>query len=386
MPKKPSNSAPPPAIDPKTGKPISKRQRATDAPVVPTPPTAAQPPPVEPPPTPRPALQALLDADTDAGRAAAALKLAEETREAWRSQHAVAALLARSSLSDAEKTALLGRLAVELARTELLLGMAFVGGHRAWEQKNVGPFHTFYTDTVHAQGLTGPAWCTCFAGSMHVLAGLRFTKNGDYSVLWSGYRLNKWANDGSDVANNTVTPAGERVRDGAGGSAYVRGTDWRQLTTALASAPDAAARRAAAQRWLSEHTTPQAGDILVLDADNAVVDSSHTVLVERFDRDDLSFTTIEGNANDRVESQLIDLTDARHVARIASLVRPGVHHYTASATPSLDASPLDRLRAWQRELHAYASSRGWIRAGDAEDSAHAWLHGGDRTAHPDSVT
>lgn len=381
-------------VDAQTGKPIAASRGAaspTDEPVAPAgrpsdgpsvAATTADPPNLSTLPAP---LKAIVTAVDDATRRNAAVQAARTLRDSWFAGGDLAAYLARPDVTDAQKTATLGLLAVEIARAELLLGMAYVGGDLPWEDNNEGEFPKHYHRAVKAESLGKAPWCTCFAGAIQSALGFQFPSSLSYSVFWSGYRLDKWARDGGDVENKPITPAGQRVSDGVGGSRHVRGTTFQALTKALRSAPDAPARRAAAEKWLAANITPQPGDIVVLDADNLVHNSSHTVLIERYNPADLSLTTIEGNASNRVTSRRIDLTSADDVSEIASLVRLG-HVWFEHAEPAAAAAPdaatlLNTAKARVRDLQTVASTKKWLVGGGPEDSAHAWLKAG----RPDSI-
>jgi hypothetical protein len=346
-------------------------------------------------------LTSLGGATTDEARQAAAIELATQYRAQMVDTERLQAYLGRTDVSDDAKTATLGQLAVEKARAELLLGTAHEGGNARWESpEDKGPFPDHYQDTVLTHGRAeGAHWCTSFAGTMQSELGFQFSEDTSdanaRSPFWSGYRFEHWAETGQANNGTQLNPADEALATGTAGSVHVAGSEFATLTRALGSADTDEARAAALATWLETHSAPQAGDIIVLDGGNAVHGSSHTVMVERFDAATGVLTTVEGNANDRVSSRALDLTNQTDVATLASLGRLGASMFegyqpaTAPATaPGAQAtrpqpSPLvsgeslvAQARRMVERLFAVVEHAGWVEHGTASDSADQWLHGG----------
>lgn len=343
-------------------------------------------------------LTALSGARDATARQAAALALATQYRAEMVDQEQLQAYLGRTDVPDAEKTATLGQLSIEKARAEYLLGTAHKGGGGSWESPaNRGAFPDHYQDTVQTHGRgDGAYWCTSFAGTMQAELGFQFSSEGAASEarspFWSGYRFDRWARTGQSNGGAQLTPEAQALANGAGGSVHVSGAAFGQLRTALAAARTPETRQEALRTWLGSHAAPQAGDIIVLDAGNAISGGSHTVMVERFDATTGVISTIEGNASNRVDSRRIDLTDAEDVSSLASLGRVGASHfagYQQGTAPPPGAAPatqvpgslvtgeslLSHARCMVQRLFDVVKASGWVAHGTADDASHTWMHG-----------
>ncbi len=341
-----------------------------------------------------------------AARQSAALATAGFTREHLIDPMEVQRYLARTDVSAAEKTATLGQLSVAAARSEFLAGWAYEGGvtqggSNGWENTrgNRGAFPTHYQDTVQTYGRSkGAEWCTSFAGAMWKAAGLR-TPDGvageeANSPFWSGFRLNTWAETGETVAGKQATPFEDRVAAGENGAQYVGAERWAGLRGSLKGAKDDAARAQAAAAFTGQHGV-QPGDVMILGTNNDYRNGSksHTVMVESFDPETMTITTIEGNAGNAVSTRKIDLRNQADVSSIVSSVRPGFDQYLdpeaqariaeeqAAGTAAAPVSA-EELVARANGLTAHVASplaEAGLIEGDATDSAYTWQHG-DRKA------
>lgn len=335
-------------------------------------------------------------------RRAAATATAGFTRENLVDPMAVQRFLARSDVSAAEKTAVLGQLSVAAARSEFLAGWAYEGGvanggSNGWENagSNRGVFPSHYQDTVQTYGRSsGAEWCTSFAGSMWKAAGMR-TPSGvsgeeANSPFWSGYRLNTWAETGETVAGRQATPVDERVGAGQNGAQYVPADRWSGLRTSLQGAKGDAGRAQAASAFTGQFGI-QPGDVMVLGSGNDYRSNSksHTVMVESFDPETMTITTIEGNAGNAVSSRRIDLRNQADVAQIVSSVRPGFDQYLDPAAQALIAQEaaegkapapvagadlVARANGLTAHVAAPLAAAGLVH-GEATDSAYVWQHG-----------
>jgi hypothetical protein len=333
------------------------------------------------------------------GRQAAVAQLADAIRNEFVPQADLQAYLGRTDVPAEEKTATLGQISVERGRAELLLGRAHVGGEGTWEvAPDRGAFPDYYQDLVQTYGRggdTGAYWCTSFAGAMNAMNGFEFADEGSEarSIFWSGYRFNLWAGRGQLNGGSQVTAEGNRLGDEQLGNVHIQGQQWGQLRRSLQGAGDDAGRVAALQSWLEGNHTPQPGDIIVLDSNNAVNGGSHTVMVESYDAATHTITTVEGNANQRVTSRTINLLDPGEVSGIATLGRLGANHFEGfqHATGELGAGGptsdpngsnitgqylIDYAQSQVHLLHNLMASQGWVEGGTVgTDSAHAWVHG-----------
>jgi hypothetical protein len=339
---------------------------------------------------------------TDKQRQAAATATAGFTRQNLVDPMAVQRFLARTDVSADEKTAALGQLSVAAARAEFLSGWAYEGGvgnggGNGWENAggNRGVFPSHYQDTVQTHGRgSGAEWCTSFAGSMWKAAGMR-TPSGvsgeeANSPFWSGFRLNTWAETGETVAGQQATPVGERVAAGQNGAQYVPADRWAGLRSSLRGARDDTGRAAAASAFTGQFGI-QPGDVMVLGSGNDYRSNSksHTVMVESFDPETMTLTTIEGNAGNAVSSRRIDLRNQSDVAQIVSSVRPGFDQYLDPAAQERIAQETEagtapapvaaddlvaRANGLTAHVAAPLAAAGLIH-GEATDSAYVWQHG-----------
>lgn len=353
-----------------------------------------------------PILARLEAAGTTADRQSAATDVAAWARSNMVDQAELQAYLARTDVTWEEKTATVGQLAVELARSEFLAGWSSEGGvtnggRNGWENdgSNRGEFPSYYQDQVQTYGRdNGAEWCTSFAG--HTYGRLGFQYNTDTSaanarsIFWSGYRLNHWAETGQTNSGTQLTPDARTVDQGTEGSGYVDNEAWADLRAGLQGARTPEARQVATTDFMARQGTPQPGDIMVLGRDNDYRNNSksHTVMVERYDAENQVIYTIEGNAGNAVSSRRIDLRNPTDAAQIVSSVRIGAGNLVDETTrqniangvaPAVDPERgpvtadqlLARARGVNSRLVGAAAREGYIQSDDENASAFVWQNG-----------
>jgi Domain of unknown function (DUF4157) len=259
----------------------------------------------------------------------------------------------QSNVDNETKTRILGELRAEIGRNEVLLGWSYEGGVTAggangWENNgaNQGTFPNHYKNAVGLGSASRPntqPWCTSFAGHTATRLGFEAAPGAaDGSMFWSGYRLDLWARTGQalgDPRPRQVTPQDQTVAAEGNSSAIITGAQWGTLYTTLttlqrqrpAGQSDAdflASQQQAVDEFLAGHATPQAGDMFVHDANNAVHGASHTNMVERYDAETRTIFTMGGNEGHAVGGRRVVLTDPQQVHRLASMVRIGAELYT----------------------------------------------------------
>ena len=118
---------------------------------------------------------------------------------------------------------------------------------------------------------------------------------------------------------------------------------------------------------------------------------SHTVMVETWDPETQTLTTIEGNAGNAVSTRRLDLSDPKDVGTIVSSVRAGFDKYldpaaqakiaqdtqdpaVAGAPPITGEALVGQAGAVTDHVAAAAVRAGFVN-GTATDSAFVWQHG-----------
>jgi hypothetical protein len=333
----------------------------------------------------------LLDAATPVMRQRATLSAADHVRRHLVDREALRAALGSPHLHDDDKTALIGALVTLSARTEILLGRAYVGGSRPWESTNLGVFPEHYQARMGCHGWETPAaWCTAFAGTAYEVAGFRFADHVSFStarsVFWSGYRLDLWAREGKANDGALLQARGERLADQVGGSRYVPGKTWAALHQALTHAPSGR-RQDTVKDWLSRHLTPAPGDVIVLDEGNRIAGGSHTVLVAGFDPSTTTLTTLEGNVGNRANCRRLDLSDPGATSRIAMLGRLGASLFdgygaaAGTAAQGIDDHPLlVAARQTADDLFLAVSGQAWVTGARPSAPPHQWDTAGHITS------
>jgi len=299
-------------------------------------------------------LEALAGATGRRSRRTAALEMVEWCRDHLVDEDLLEAYLAQSQVSIDDKTALIGQMAVEIARNEFLLGRAYQGGsRRGW---NAEHFTNYYRDTIHNQN---ERWCTTFAGHTLMRLGLE-TGSGDrflqgprdstrHSMFNSGYRLGRWADEGLNNSYTPLTPQGMQpavMEDAGMGSAFLDQGDFRELRSRVDGIASPAERLAAVEGFFESHPRPQSGDLIVTvdnrDGEHHEWDGrshSHTRMVEQM-TDAFVIHTVEGNGGGTGTGAGydLDLTDANDVGKFVYMVRVGAEYF-------MESEDLDRSMA-----------------------------------------
>jgi hypothetical protein len=295
---------------------------------------------------------------------------AVRTLTTWFREHAIDEEQVRHFLASGHsasyKTQVLGRLAVQFARGEFLLGWAYEGGYDrrgSWEEhgptqghpggayRNAGEYPTAYQEAVHTWG-GEPAylppgqrptsgnyaeWCTSFVGFLSQHLG--FAANEDvragsrHSMFWSGSRLRHWAQRGTSTGGHVLNQPDNLIVNQASSVLMNRAAFrrlWRQLRRA------AAAERVGVVQTFFEtegNGVPQPGDV--------VLHPSHTMMVESYDANSATIATIEGNRGQAVRSRNIVLSDPQDVANLRTLIRIGAENYQGFGEEIEDAPEVD---------------------------------------------
>lgn len=330
-------------------------------------------------------------------RQAAANNLAGWTRENLVNREQLDAYLSRTDVSAEQKSRTLGQLALEMNRSELVLGRSHIGGDAPWEHrgKNQGDFVNAYQTT--ARNSRTDAWCTKFATQAYQRLGMDLDRatGGKTSPFLSGMRLEAWAERGLDNQNRRLVSEGQTLASDRTSGMTISGNDWSQLTRSLNAAPEAD-RLQAVNDFMQEHGTPRAGDIIVRDSRNNVHGSSHTLMVESYDPETGRLHTIEGNAGNRVAGFSYDLTNPQVAAQMGFLGRMGPEQF-ASQTPGngipagsdRPVSAEDLIGQAQRmnaSLVDLAAQNGWVHSADPNASSAVLSTGGHNAWTPRSGT
>lgn len=329
---------------------------------------------------------------TAEGRQAAANELADWTRNNIVDKDKLGSYLARTDISTEEKNKTLGQLALEINRSEMVLGRSHIGGEGDWEHKgeNQGDFVNYYQG--HAKNAKTDAWCTKFATHPFQRLGMDLddATGGKTSPFLSGYRLDKWANEGKSSDGKRLVSASEAVASDKTDGSVVTGGDFRDLTKSVKGA-EPEARLQAVNDFMKEHGLPQPGDVIVRDKNNNVNGASHTLMVDRYDPKTGTLYTIEGNADNRVQGFSYDLKDPKVAANLGVLVRMGADMFdakpAAAGQPQVSANDLlSHARNINAGLVKVASDKGWIHSSDPNATAAMLSSGGLNAWHPDNKT
>lgn len=330
----------------------------------------------------------LVGAEGDEPRRRAALAVADHLRErfgpaAFASIHRVP--------DEHERTAMLGRLAVDLARIELLTGWAHHGGvdrrTSGWfehDGPNRGAFPDHYQREMAWGSADAAKWCTMFVGTIQQQLGFRFNPSigaaQARSIFWSTHRLVRWTRDGTNLNDRRAAQASHTVADG-GASGHIGVRAWSGFHDGIDAGADASQRLAALGRFFEDRFVPQPGDIVQF--------QRHTMLVEHYDAATGSVTTIEGNSGDAIRSRVIDLTVAG-ARPVTDLVRIGADFFglpegtdsdsdtgAGATADGIGRAGYDALRRRTAAaiglLVGACAERGWIRSSDPDAPAVEWL-------------
>ena len=251
-------------------------------------------------------------------------------------------------LPDETKLNFLGQLRALIGQAEYLMGAIFHGPNASFESSgsNSGPFVDEYHDQT---GFTWAqdAWCTMFVGYTHLLTGFREDVIRRDGMMWSNYRLDVWQENG-------VTSSGSDSRADPGdydnySGSTISHTAFQGLYDSLVthhdgSFADDAAKEADLDRVFDEffaaNVTPIPGDAVIINnskgRDNN--DRDHTVMVETYDSDSHTISTVEGNSSNRVRGRQIRMEEdprtgaSTNVGNLYSLVRAGLEFFQDPAT------------------------------------------------------
>lgn len=259
--------------------------------------------------------------------------LAVWVREHFPTEEHIREYLNRTDIQPAEKTATLGKLAVELGRLEFLMGVIFHGGtDQSWESAgtNQGPFVNNFKSEV-GNGVNTHPWCTMFSGYLRRMLGFNSQLSTRGPLIFnSGARLDSWATDNRNFISGTDDfddPAD--YADYSGGS--IDREQWATLITALTRSGITAEEKATeVDNFFSARITPQPGDIMVVNNSSTTNNygsksSSHTVNVESYSGHTVS--TIEGNKGNKVTGTTYDFTDPADVRKIIIIARLGMEFF-----------------------------------------------------------
>jgi hypothetical protein len=267
-------------------------------------------------------------------------------RENFPTEADLSAFLARTDLTDAQKTAAFGRITVELGRLEYLMGVMYHGGNdQTWENLNTpnnnrGTFVNHFKEAV-GNNPNGSAWCTMFSGYLKTLLGFSDDlADGGPLIFNSGARLDWWATAGTNFISGADDFSDPSDFDDYSGAA-IDTADWTTLRTSLsANGLTDEQKETAVDDFLADRTTPQPGDVLIMriGATNNSYGggfASHTMTIESYN--DYTISSIEGNRGQKVTGTELDLRDSADVGSIICLIRAGVEFFTENEAPAAEA-------------------------------------------------
>lgn len=279
----------------------------------------------------------------------------------------------------AEKVRVIGQLAATAARVEWLIGTIYLEGSgdtNKWkggkltkdEEKLLG---NYYESSVGAE--SSGVWCTAFLGTVYkTVAGLKNnagkTPNGE---LWSGYKVGRHGKTASFDFDETQ--GGAHV----GRSEGKKDESWVTLHKEIVkNKDDQAKREELVDQFFEDHFTPQAGDVMIVKRStnktaNSFTDKgySHTTMVEKVVG--RKIYTIEGNAGNRVQGRVYDLTDPTDSAKIVYIGRFSLNNFGDKPNPKnpkpaftgpevSEAELLAPINKLVATLQAFAQKKGYI--------------------------
>jgi len=311
-----------------------------------------------------------------------------------------------SGHSAAYKTQILGRVAVQFARGEFLLGWAYEGGYSQrgrWEEygptqtrsrggyRNSGEYPTAYQDAVKTWG-SNPAylppgqkptagnyseWCTSFVGFLQRQMGFQGqeeTREGArYSMFWSGTRLRYWLQTGKSVGGDMLSNP-ENLPGVQASTVFLRDRDIERLRKKLRTADESERVQTVADFFEAEgHGPPQPGDV--------ILHPTHTMMVESYDPSTATIATIEGNKGQAVRSRDIVLSNPTDVAEVRAIIRVGAENFQGFAEggdedqPQVDGEELvAKIEGYVGIIANRLEGLGFIEAG-AGASTQSWQAG-----------
>lgn len=277
--------------------------------------------------------------------AAQIASLATQVRGQFPAIERVRAFVDNQYVSNQYKLEVLGQIMAQVGQAEYLLGIMVHGQTGSWESTgtNSGPAVDMYHNRT---GFTWAkdAWCTMFAGYLHLVVGFRerlITRDG---VMWSNQRMNSWHQDNRQYTNAAAAIESPSDYANYSGSSIPR-ADWTTLknnlighynTTWADDATRIANLNSTVNGFFSSRITPQPGDTVILNNSTTANSMDHTIVVERYDAATHTIYTVEGNSSNRVRGRRIDLSanpqtaTSTSVANMSLLVRPGVEFYRAN--------------------------------------------------------
>lgn len=271
--------------------------------------------------------------------------LATQVRGQFPTVDSVRTFVDNQYVNNQYKLEVLGQIMAQVGQAEYLLGIMVHGQTGSWESTgtNSGPAVDMYHDRT---GFTWAqdAWCTMFAGYLHLIVGFRERLVTRTGVMWSNQRLNSWHENNRNYTNAT------QDIESPGDYANYSGTSinhaaWTELKNNLIghynmthASPEAQATHLSTlmSGFYSSHATPQPGDTVILNNATTGNNMDHTIVVERFDAATNTIFTVEGNSSNRVRGRRINLSanpqtaTTTSVANMSLLVRPGVEFYRAN--------------------------------------------------------
>ncbi|MBK9451040.1 MAG: CHAP domain-containing protein [Bacteroidetes bacterium] len=278
-----------------------------------------------------------------------------------------------------EKVRVIGQLAATAARVEWLIGSIYLegsGDKNKWkgngltkdEEKLLG---NYYESSVGAE--SSGVWCTAFLGTVYkTVAGLKNNKGKDPNgELWSGYKVGRHGKEAS--FDYSADQGGQHVGRSEGKKDESFVTLHKEI---VKNKDDKAKREELVDQFFTDHFKPQAGDVMIVKRStnktaNSFTDKgySHTTMVERLDGHKIY--TIEGNAGNRVQGRVYDLTDPDDSGKIVYISRLSLNNFGEKPDPKKPALPfagpevseaelLGPINKLATALTAFAQTKGYI--------------------------
>lgn len=246
-----------------------------------------------------------------------------------------------------EKVRVIGQLAATAARVEWLIGTIYLegsGDKNKWkgngmtkdEEKFLG---NYYESKVGAT--SGPVWCTAFLGTVYkTAAGLKNIKgktpNGE---LWSGYKVGKVGKNAN--FDYSEDQGGKHVGKSEGNDDKSFINLHKEI---VKHKDDQKKREEIVDQFFKDHFKPQPGDPMIVKRSTHNVANtftskatSHTTMVEKVDG--YKIYTIEGNAGNRVQGRVYDLTDPTDSGKIIFISRFSLNNFGNKPDHKKEAEP-----------------------------------------------
>jgi hypothetical protein len=268
--------------------------------------------------------------------------LATQVRAQFPTVERVRAFVDNQYVNNQYKLEVLGQIMAQVGQAEYLLGIMVHGQTGTWEStgNNSGPAVDMYHNRT---GFTWDrdAWCTMFAGYLHLIVGFRERLVRPQGVMWSNVRLHSWHENNREYTGRHADIESPSDYANYSGTSINR-TAWTALKNSLIghynmthASPQAQAASLSTimSGFYSSNATPQAGDTVILNNATTGNNMDHTIVVERFDAATHTIFTVEGNSSNRVRGRRINLSanpqtaTSTSVAHMSLLVRPGVEFY-----------------------------------------------------------